>query len=108
MKLVHEHGQTSSTEHVIDSATQLLPLDPSYRAYLDCLCLVENLYRLFKSSGSVYPIDLLRIDLRLTHLVLFSRRCSPSDYQAFLRRARHLAREVGLPLHRVESRALEL
>jgi hypothetical protein len=85
-----------------------LPSDPSYRAYLDCLCLVEKLYQQFRSSGTVYPIDLLRIDLRLTHLALFSRRCSQSDTQAFLRRARRLARELGLPLHRVESQDLEL
>lgn len=101
-------GLKESTEVAIATGEQLLRSDPSYLAYLDCLCLIENLYRQFRSSGSVYPTDLLRIDLRLTHLVLFSHRCSPSDRQAFLARARRLARELGLPLHRVESRALEL
>lgn len=95
-------------ERVIESETLTLPSDPSYRAYLDCLCLVESLYRQLRSSGAVYPIDLLRIDLRLTHLILHSRRCSPLDCRAFLARARRLARELGLPLHRVEQPDLEL
>lgn len=95
-------------ERVIETETLPLPSDPSYRALLDCLCLVESLYRLFRSSGNVYPTDLLRVDLRLTHLILFSRRCSPLDSRAFLARARRLARELGLPLHRVESPDLEL
>lgn len=57
---------------------------PSFQALHDCLILVERLYRRFELSGSPYPIDLPRLDLRISHLL-----CHSPDCDLSLRRILH-------------------
>lgn len=89
------HGANAYSVLTADGRSRYALLHPSVSASLDCLCLVEQLYQRLRFERGAYPIELLRLDLRLTHSVLFSPHCPLLDRPFFLERLRSLQRDLG-------------
>lgn len=66
--------------------------DPSFQRLLDCLILVDRLYQRFESSGTLCPIEVYRLDIRLAHWAAYWPTCPPCDRQMLLSRVASLTR----------------